>query len=336
MILQRLPGEWETHEATWITWPCRLSVWTDYPATCKAYANVINAIAEHEPVYLLVNPEHIAIAKKLCTAHHVTFIDAIRADDSWSRDTSPIFLTDDKQLTATCWQFNAWGEKFFPYDNDAKLSKNIAQYLGINSIEIPMVLEGGSIHSNGQGTLLTTQECLLNQNRNPHFTQNDIEAQLKKNLHAEQVIWLDRGLDGDVDTDGHIDNTACFINANTIMIQSCNDPQDPNFATFQKNKAILNHSTDMHGKPFTLHEIPQPPRSFLDGARVPLSYINFYFANNAIILPTFDFRRTDDCAKQIFQDIFPNRTITPVHALPILHGGGGIHCITMQQPKVIS
>jgi agmatine deiminase len=330
----RLPGEWESHEATWLTWPCRLEVWHDYPAICQAYANVINAIAQTEHVYLIVNSEHVAIAKQLCTAHNVTFIDSFRADDSWSRDTSPLFLLDDnKKLLATCWNFNAWGKKFFPYDDDAKLSQHIADYLKVESTSIPMVLEGGSVHSNGQGTLLTTEECLLNSNRNPHLTKTQIEEQLKQTLHADHVIWMDRGLDGDVDTDGHIDNAACFADANTIMIQSCDDPHDPNFAYFQKNKAILQESRDSNGKSFAIHEIPQPPRIFDGDARVPLSYINFYFANDVVIFPTFDAKKADDHAFQLFKDIFPNRTIIPIHALPIVHGGGGIHCITMQQPS---
>jgi agmatine deiminase len=330
----RLPGEWETHEATWITWPCRLEVWKDYSAICQAYADVVNAIAQCERVYLIINSEHLAIAQKLCTTHNITFVTTFRADDSWSRDTSPIFLTTDEKLIATCWKFNAWGEKFSPYDQDAKLSTHIAHYLNLESINIPMILEGGSVHSNGQGTLLTTEECLLNPNRNPHLNKQQIDTQLKQTLHADNVIWLDRGQDGDVDTDGHIDNTACFADSNSIMIQSCDDPQDPNFVFFQKNKAILQESTDSHGKKFTIHEIPQPPRIFEDGARVPLSYINFYFANEVIIFPTFNAKKTDDCAKELFKDIFPDRTIVPIHALPIVHGGGGIHCITMQQPKV--
>lgn len=330
--ISRLPGEWEPHAATWITWPCRLSVWPDYAATCRAYAQVINAVAETERVYLITNPEHKAIAQKLCSAHNVTFIDTFSADDSWSRDTSPLFIIENNTLRATCWQFNAWGEKFSPYDRDAALSQHIVQYLNMPSISIPMILEGGSVHSNGEGTLLTTKECLLNTNRNPKLTQENIEANLKKHLHADKVIWLNRGLDGDVDTDGHIDNAACFIDEYRILIQSCDDQNDPNFHYFQENKAILQESTDSHGKSFIIHEIPQPPRSFINDERVPLSYINFYFANEIIILPTFESPKTDDVAKQIFHDIFPDRTIISVPAWPILQGGGGIHCITMQQP----
>ncbi len=325
--MTRLPGEWELHEATWITWPCRLSVWQDYKAACQAYADVINTIAPCEKVYLIVNLEHLELARKMCTAQ-VTFVTTFSADDSWSRDTSPIFLISDGKLVSTCWKFNAWGEKFSPYDRDAQLSQHISTYLGTESIHLSMVLEGGSVHSNGQGTLLSTKECLLNSNRNPHLTQQDIEEQLKHTLHADNIIWLNRGLDGDVDTDGHIDNTACFADANTIMIQSCDDPQDPNFAYFQENKQILSQTS------FALHEIPQPPRIYSEGARVPLSYINFYFANDIIVFPTFNAKKTDDHALQLFKDIFPQRTIMPVHALPIVHGGGGIHCITMQQPKI--
>lgn len=333
------PGEWESHDATWITWPCRLSVWDNFAGACQAYADVINAIAPHERVYLIINPEYLDTAKKLCTAENVIFVDTIQADDSWSRDTSPIFLKNEDGLTATCWKFNAWGKKFSPYHHDAELSKKIAHYLNrhsspLKTIEIPMVLEGGSVHSNGEGTLLTTKECLLNANRNPHLTQNEIETQLKKALHVEKIIWLDHGLDGDVDTDGHIDNAACFIDSHSIMIQSCDDSNDLNFNYFQQNKSILQNSVDSKGKPFTLHEIPQPPRAYIDNARVPLSYINFYFANNVIILPTFNSAKTDDQAKEMFKDVFPKRDILPVYAWPILQGGGGIHCITMQQPKV--
>lgn len=340
MPLPRLPGEWEPHSATWITWPCRMSVWNSPPAryadTCRAYANVINAIAPCERVYCIINPEHLAIAQALCTRENVMFIDSMGADDSWSRDTSPIFLTQQEQLIATCWQFNAWGEKFSPYDRDAQLAEKISHYLAskntpIEIQKIPMILEGGSIHSNGQGILMTTKECLLHANRNPNLSQDDIEAQLKKAFYSEHIIWLNRGLDGDVDTDGHIDNAACFANEHEIIIQSCDDANDPNYAYFQENKKIL---TQDNAHKFTIHEIPQPPRTYINDARVPLSYINFYYINEAIILPTFDSPKTDDIAKQLFCDIFPHRTILTVPAWPILHGGGGIHCITMQQPKV--
>jgi agmatine deiminase len=330
--MKRLPAEWEKHESTWITWPCRLSIWPDYAKTCQAYADVVNAVAQCEPVNLIINPEQLNLAKKLCTAHQVNFIDSFSANDSWSRDTSPIFLTNDNQLIATCWQFNAWGNKFPDYALDAELSQKIAQYLAIKNTPKNMVLEGGSIHTNGEGTLLVTKECLLNKNRNPHLTQMEIEKQLKETLSINHIIWLENGLDGDVDTDGHIDNTACFVDKQSIMIQSCTDQDDPNYKNFIINKKILKASTI--GNALTVHEIPQPPRSYIHGARVPLSYINFYFANDAIILPTFDTKKEDNYAEGMFKEIFPQRTIMPVSAWPILQGGGGIHCITMQQPKV--
>ncbi len=326
--MYRLPAEWETHEATWITWPCRLSVWPNYAETCQAYADVINGIAQFEHVHLIVNPVHLAMAKKLCTAHNVSFIDNIHADDSWSRDTSPIFLKSDANLMATCWQFNAWGKKFPDYALDAQLAQKIAKHLGIKNQSETMVLEGGSIHTNGQGRLLTTKECLLNKNRNPHLSQSHIENQLKESLLQHEVIWLENGLEGDVDTDGHIDNTACFVDLDTVMIQSSDDASDINYENFLINKAILEKNN------LKLHEIPQPPAEYMGDARIPFSYINFYFANDAIILPQFGAKKADDCALEMFKDIFPSRTIVPVDALHILHGGGGIHCITMQQPKV--
>lgn len=331
----RLPGEWEAHDATWITWPCRTEIWPDYSAACQAYADVINAVASHERVYLIVNPEYIAHAEKLCTRDNVVFVTDFQANDSWSRDTSPVFLLKgNTELRASCWQFNAWGEKFIPYDRDAKLAKNIAQYLNISFAEIPMVLEGGSIHANGQGTLLVTKECLLNTNRNPHLTQTQIEKQLKETLNIQNIIWLNRGIDGDVDTDGHIDNAACFSDEHSIIIQSCYDLDDLNSNYFHENKMILKESKNAQGKSFIIHEIPQPPRTCINNERVPFSYINFYFANDAIILPTFNSPKTDDTAKEIFKDIFPKRHIHSINATPIVHGGGGIHCITMQQPKV--
>lgn len=328
----RYPAEWEPHSACWIAWPCRLELWPNYQQACQAYADVINAVAAFEPVMLIVSPQHLAHAKRLCSASNVTFLD-FAVDDSWTRDTLPIFLHNGIKLAAAAWEFNAWGNKFHPYSKDAKLSSLIIDYLGVSSQKTAMILEGGSINSDGQGTLLTTKQCLLHHNRNPSMDQATIAQHLTTQLHLGKIIWLEQGIDGDIDTDGHVDNFACFIRPQEILVQACHDPDDRNYKNYRINRDILVNTTDHLGHTLIIHEVPQPPLlSYHRGHRLPLSYVNFYFANGAVIMPSFEQKPSDERALYLFKELFYNREVVQINALPIVHGGGGIHCITMQQP----
>lgn len=322
---RRWPAEWEPHRATWMTWPCRSEIWTNGLEKAQlAFAEVANAIAEYEPLKMLVNPEHMSFAKSKLSSS-IKLIEC-KIDDSWARDTAPIFIEENGEPLALDFKFNAWGNKFQPYDNDAKIAQAIIENQKLNSQIIDVVMEGGAIHSDGQGTILTTKECLLNPNRNPHLSQKQIEEVLLDTLGANKVIWLENGVFGDIDTDGHIDNIACFAEPGIIISQSCGERSE-NFLIYQNNREIINQHQHR------LIQIPEPEARYEDGQRVPLSYINFYIANNLVVVPSFGCKQ-DDSAKQILHDMFPNRDIVQIDANEILVGGGGIHCITMQQPNI--
>ena len=324
-LTRRWPAEWETHQATWMAWPCRTEIWTNGLEKAQlAFAEVANTIADYEPLFMLVKPEHKAFATKKLSSS-VTLVE-MAIDDSWTRDTAPIWIEENRQAVALDFQFNAWGNKFSPYDNDAKVAENIIKYTGCQSRQFDMVLEGGAVHSNGKGILLTTKECLLNTNRNPSLTQQQIEATLLEQFGAERVVWLDKGVTGDVDTDGHIDNIACFVDEDMVISQNCNKLSE-NYSIYEENRAILKEHN------IKLVEISEPEARYEDGLRAPLSYINFYIANDAIIMPSFGCKQ-DDEAKSVLTDLFPHRSVHQIDANEILVGGGGIHCITMQQPKI--
>jgi agmatine deiminase len=309
-------------------WPIRAEIWPDINKAYEVYANIANAISEHESVKLILPQENIKSAKKYLSSA-IKMID-YQCDDSWARDSMPIFVNENKKLKALNFQFNAWGEKFSPFDSDQKLKTFLNKEEKWSFEEISLVLEGGSIHSNGNGTLLTTKECLLNPNRNPTLSENDIKEILNRHLNIKHHLWLPYGIDGDCDTDGHIDNVACFVDENSILIQSCHDKSDLNYQRHQKNMAYLK----AHGTDFNIIEINQPNKQTFQNNRLALSYLNFYFCNHGIIMPSFNDKKADSNAKAILAELFPRKTIHQIHALDLLVGGGGIHCITMQQPDI--
>jgi agmatine deiminase len=239
-----------------------------------------------------------------------------------------------KELSGINWIFNAWGEKYKPYDLDNAVAEKLLEHFHVPRIDVPIVLEGGSIHVDGEGTLLTTQQCLLNPNRNPGLTRGQIEEILKKYLNVSKIIWLKRGLFGD-ETDGHIDNVACFAKPGVILLQTCYDKEDPNYEITQENLEILRQATDAKGRKLEIIEIKQPPARFYNGERLTLSYLNFYFVNNGIILPTFggDASVTDKMAEETLQRLYPDRKIVSVDGMPLIKEGGNVHCITQQMPE---
>lgn len=327
-----MPAEWEQHERTLIEWPVKDSlIWPEnYEQVCEGYASVVKAIAEFEKVTLIVNDDTERAAKALCmeNAEYLT----IPHNDAWCRDNGPTFLWDkEKHLSAVNWKFNAWGEKYLPYDLDNEVAPKVLEYFKVSYRNAPIVLEGGSIHVDGEGTLLTTEECLLNKNRNPHLTREEIEVEVKKYLNITKIIWLKHGLFGD-ETDGHIDNVACFAKPGTILIQTCHDLEDPNYAITQENMEILRNSTDAAFRKLEIIEIPQAPARYYNGERLTLSYLNFYIVNQGIILPVFggDAVDTDNKAKDILQKVYPDRKIVTVDGMPLIKEGGNVHCITQQ------
>ncbi|MFT2111912.1 agmatine deiminase family protein [Marinomonas sp. 2405UD68-3] len=337
----RMPAEWEQHARTWVIWPCRDVIWEGQVALAKqSYEDVIRAVARYEPVCVIVKPALLEeVSARLVDVASNVSIFVKEVDDSWARDVMPFFaINKDGSLRAIEWQFNAWGEKFSPYTYDQEISQHVIQHLKSNSdistsTSIDMILEGGSVHFDGEGTVLTTKQCLLNKNRNPHLSQSDIESVLKKHFSVECVVWLEDGLFGDVDTDGHVDVIAAFASPGTIITMSTDDVAHPNYAIYAKNKDILENTLDARGRPFKIVEIPQPTTQVWNDAPLPLSYVNFYITNGAVIVPVFD-DENDELALTVFRRTFPNHDIVPVYALPIFRGGGGIHCITMQQPAL--
>lgn len=329
----KMPAEWTDHQRTFVSWPVKESLCfpEDYETVCNGYEEIIKAIGEFEPVVIIVNPDELEQVKLRFSGPNVEFLPIIH-NDAWIRDNGPTFLIDDKgNIAGVNWRFNAWGGKYAHWDLDDQVAPNILQTYGIQRFDAPLVMEGGSIHTDGEGTLLTTEECLLNQNRNPDLTRQQIETYLKQYLGIEKVIWLKKGLCGD-ETDGHVDNIACFAAPGKVLLQVCENPQDENYEITQMNLEILRESTDANGRNLDVIPIFQPPRADHDGCRLTLSYLNFYFVNNGIILPVFgsEASETDMMAEKVLMGLFPERNIRKVNGMAIIKEGGNIHCITQQ------
>lgn len=328
-----MPAEWEPHQRTFMAWPCRDKLWGSPPAMERArlaYATVARAITRFEPVTMIARPEHMGAAAAICGAD-VTVI-SHEIDDSWMRDTGPTFVRDGQGgLAGVQWRFNGWGGKYVPHDRDAGIATALLRDLGLACHAAPLFAEGGALHVDGAGTLVTTEQCLLNPNRNPAMSRIDVEAVLKDMLGVHKVIWLEQGLSGD-ETDGHIDNVVCFAAPGRVILQGCDDPADANYAIVADNRARLKAARDARGMQLEIVELPAP-RARLDnrGDRLTLSYVNFYLTNGGLIMPAFD-DPADAPAQQILAAAFPGRMIVQLPALDIVQGGGGIHCITQQMP----
>jgi len=328
-----MPAEWAPHDRCWIAWPCRESLWgAGIDAACAAYANVARAIAEFEPVTMVCNPSDVAEASLACGAG-VEML-SLPIDDSWMRDTGPTFVTDGRgQMAGIDWQFNGWGKKYEVYGQDAQLASRVAEQLGIQSFEAPIVLEGGAVHVDGEGTALVTEQCLLDPNRNPGVLRHEMDRHLQDLLGIDRVIWLETGYDGD-ETAGHIDEICVFAAPGVVLACTTDDENDRNFPIFQANLERLRAATDAKGRSLDIVELPTPRRRDRpDGQRLTLSYVNFYIANGGVVIPDFEDDQ-DVRVYRLFREIFPDRRVVQVPALDIVAGGGGIHCITQQQPSV--
>lgn len=332
-----MPAEWVEHERTFIEWPVRESMISmeNYELVCEDYVKVAKAIAQFEPVTLIVNEDTKAQAKKIC-GEQIEYL-TIEHNDAWCRDSGPTFvLNHENKIAGVSWQFNAWGGKYLPYDLENKVAGKILKAYQIPVLESAIILEGGSIHVDGEGTLLTTKECLLNKNRNASLSQKEIEKELSEKLNISKIIWLDNGFFGD-ETDGHVDNVACFAKPGVILLQTCKDGEDANYQISQNHLSTLFDSTDSKNRKIQVIEIPQPPARYYKGERLTLSYLNFYMVNGGIILPVFgeDASQSDEEARMILEKVFPERKIVPVNTSMLITEGGNVHCITQQMPKGI-
>ncbi|HYZ81840.1 MAG TPA: agmatine deiminase family protein [Solirubrobacteraceae bacterium] len=322
----RTPAEWEPHERTLMGWPCRTELWGETMEQARAdYAAVANAIAAFEPVTMIANPGQDAAAARAACADAVDIVE-LPLDDSWLRDCGPIYVVDGDGASrrAVHFGFNAWGGKFPPWDRDAAVGRLIAERLGDPVVDGGMVLEGGSILTDGSGTLLTTEQCLLNPNRNPSMSREEIEEVLRARLGVAEIVWLGMGLLEDRDTDGHVDLIAAFTRPGEVLLQVVGE-ENPNFAHTQANKSVLVNAG------VQVVEMPHLPYASVAGETVAASYLNFYLCNGGVIVPVAG-AETDDAALQIISRCYPGRQVVPVPGLVLAYGGGGPHCITQQVP----
>jgi len=333
----RMPAEWAKHEATWLAWPHDPTTFISGVEKVEdTYVQIVKLIHQDEYINLFVKDE--AMKQKATALFEKSQIDLNRISffefdyaDVWFRDYGPIFVCNrNQELAMVRWIFNSWGEKYEELLKDRQVPDVINQRMRLNCFEPGIVLEGGSIDVNGKGTLLTTEQCLLNKNRNPHLNREKIEKFLEDYLGVTHIIWLKSGIVGD-DTDGHVDDLARFVNATTVVC-AYEDKDDENSIALRKNYKILLQSADQNGKKLNIIKLPMPGNIEFHKKRLPASYTNFYIGNGTVLVPTFE-DENDKIALSILQELFPKRKVVGVNCVDLICGFGAIHCISQQQPK---
>lgn len=335
----QMPAEWEPHDAIWLSWPHDPLTFPNMPEAEKAMAEIIAAVHSSEQVNLLVKNEAMkkkvmaALEKKKCNFSKIT-LHVHEYADVWFRDYGPIFVVNkkEKKLAMTHWIFNAWGNKYEELLKDSHIPEWINETMKIERFAPGIVLEGGSIDVNGKGTLLTSAQCLLNKNRNPQLSKQQIEQYLKDFLGVKKIIWLNEGIVGD-DTDGHVDDLARFVNPTTVLCAYEDDANDENYPMLKENYDILCKETDQDGKKLTVIKLPMPGVVGDDKGRVPASYANFYIGNTVVLVPIFG-HKNDEKALRIIQEQFPQRKVVGINCYHVVFGFGTIHCMSQQQPRM--
>jgi agmatine deiminase len=349
----RMPGEFEPQAQLWMLWPQRPDNWRlgAKPAQ-RAWVQVATAVSRFEPVTVGVNHDQYENARNLLP-EHVRLVE-ISSNDAWMRDCGPTFVVNDKgDVRLVDWDFNAWGGLYdglyFPWDKDQMVPLKISELERVDRYKAPLVMEGGSIHVDGEGTVITTEECLLSPGRNPQLGREEIEEHLREYLSADKVIWLAKGIDPD-ETNGHVDDVACFARPGVVLAAITEDKDDWRYGLLQDNLQRLREAVDARGRQLEVHTLPMPaimviteeeawgvdsaegsiPR--VPGDKTAASYLNFLIVNGGIILPAFD-DPNDDVAKEIIAGVFPEREVVTVPGREIVLGGGNVHCITQQQPR---
>jgi agmatine deiminase len=322
-----MPAEWAPHDRCVMAWPARADMWRGQLDRAKAdYAVIARVIARTEPVLMVAPPGAGAEAAAACGTRGVEVVEW-PIDDSWARDTGAVIVNDDGRKVGVDFAFNAWGGKFLPYDEDARFASRMCDHLGIAGVAAgPFVLEGGAVSVDGEGTLLTTEQCLLNPNRNPTMTRGEIDDELHRWLGAARVVWLPHGILEDTDTDGHVDNVAAFVGPGRVVAQTTADRDDANYERLRRNVAVL------AGAGLDVVELDVLPRATVDGEPVIVPPLNAYLANDAVVVPVVDGEPARR-ATAIWQEIFPDREVTGVPGATLAYGGGGVHCITQQVPR---
>jgi agmatine deiminase len=331
----RLPAEWEPHAATWLAWPHRratfLGPFADIP---PVYERLARLVAAHEPVRIIGSADVLAEPRALLAdVPNVAFVE-IPTNDSWIRDTGPVFLLPRDAAAppvAVCWGWNAWGGTYPPWDDDARVARTVAGHLGLEALAPGVVLEGGAIETDGDGTLLANERCVVDARRNPGLDRAAMEAMLVRWLGVERVLWVGGDLAGD-DTDGHIDQLARFVAPGRVLAARQPDRLDPNHAALEANLALLARHVDARGRRLEVVPVDIPARFAFEGTQLPASHLNFYVANGLVAVPVFG-GPTDKPALATIAACFPDRRIEPVDCRALVRGRGGLHCITRDEPR---
>lgn len=333
-----MPAEWAPQEAVWFSWPHKRSTWPGrFRPIPSVFAEIVKQASRFQRVRINCAAALQPRAKRLCAAagadmSRVEFFDH-PTNDTWCRDHGPIFVKNARtgEVALTDWVFNMWGDKYRPYDLDNAIPGLIARRLRLKRFVNPLVLEGGSIDVNGEGLLLTSEQCLLNENRNPHLNREQIEQQLRDFLGVKRVLWLGDGIVGD-DTDGHIDDITRFFKADGFLTCVERNRRDANHRLLDENLERLREMRTLAGGKFQIVELPMPAPMAVDGQRVPASYANFLIINGAVLVPQFRQKRRDAEAREIIGSCFPDREIVPIDCYHLIWGLGTLHCISQQQP----
>lgn len=336
------PAEWSKHRATWLTFPKNIDTWEDrFERIYPSYFEFIRTLSLSEKV--CINAHSDELINKIERLLNSYGIDKDKIElfpfptnDSWCRDHGPAFLLNESK-TEKCivnWEYNAWGGKYPPFNDDNNLPIRIAETLDLPYFTPGIVMEGGSIEVNGKGSLLTSRSCLLNKNRNPHLSQAEIETYLRNYYGVEQILWVSEGIVGD-DTDGHIDDTTRFVNENTVLTVIESDRTDANFHPLKENLEELKSLRLLNGEKLTIIELPMPKPVYDKGERLPASYANFYISNEHVIVPTYRCV-TDDKALEIISKCFPERKTVGIDSTEIIWGLGSFHCLSQQEPATLT
>lgn len=332
------PPEWAKHEATWLSWPHKEESWPGKIETIyEPYCQFIKIVARGEKVRINVRDEEMKISaighlqKAEADLSQIEFY-FNESNDAWCRDHGPAFVLRANEKAVVDWGYNAWGGKYPPFDLDDVIPTKIAHHFNLPLFTPDIVMEGGSVEFNGAGTILTSTACLLNKNRNPHLSKEQIETYLKEFYGAEQILWVGDGIVGD-DTDGHIDDITRFVNEDTVLTVVESNPLDENYLLLQENLVALKAMRLPDGRPLNIIKLPMPSPVIHEDTRLPASYANFYIANSAVIVPTFR-DVNDKVALEIIQNAFPDREVVGIDSTDIIWGLGSFHCLSQQEPLV--
>jgi agmatine deiminase len=330
----RWPAEWEPHAGTWLAWPHKPETWPGkFEPIPAVWQTLVRTLAEFEPVHVCAGGAAVmAQARELVGGIPNVTLHDIATNDVWARDHGPMFLSNSagREPALIDWEYNAWGGKYPPFDLDNAVPQQVAALTGRRVYTPGIIMEGGALDGNGAGTILTTEPCLLNPNRNPTLSRAEIEQYLIDYACARKILWIAGSVEGD-DTDSHIDELARFVGPTTVVAALESDPDDVNYEPLQENFRLLQTLSDADGRPLEVIPLPMPRPLYFDDQRLPACYLNFYIANGVVVVPTFN-DPADRIALNTLGRLFPGRQVRGIEAIDLVWGLGAFHCITQQQP----